>query len=365
MNRFAEKLGEGFASLGHEIEFVDLLAADKNKQLLIDALARQPNMVVGFNGMGAELKTVDKKSVYEISGSEYLAILLDHPAFHTRRTAFAPAGAIAGVCDLSHMDYLQEVWPQHPIFFAPHGGIQDEDYKNTDRPIDILFCGTGLDPNNERRQWQSFPASYHSMLTEAYEGFMESPQAWDSLLLNAAQKRHLYLPRHLMAAMIVQLEMVMRAEYRSLVLKKFDEAGLKVTIMGNGWEHAKFKHHELHKSIEYYDMLKLLCKSKTSLNISPQFFTGTHERVFHSMLNGCVAVTSESRYYIEHLKEGTQYLGYELSTLSKTIETIKELFSSRKKLVDLQNAGRIIAEKDHTWHLPTALQKTMVLLEII
>ena len=349
MNRFAEKLGDGFTGMGHETEFVDLLAADKNRQLLIDALARKPNLVVGFNGLGAELKTADKRSVYEISGSEYLAILLDHPAFHTRRTAFSPGGAIAGVCDLSHIDYLKETWPGHPVFFAPHGGIQSEEYKNTDRPIEILFCGTGLNPEKEREQWKEFPVSYRSMLMEAYEEFLKKPRAWDSLLIHGAEKRHISLPRHLLAAMIVQLEMVMRAEYRTMVLKKFDEAGLKVIIMGNGWEHARFKHHELHPSVESNDALKLMCKSKISLNISPQFFTGTHERVFHSMLNGAVAVTTESRYYVEHLKEGEHYLGYALESLPGTIDKIKGLLDSRKKLDDISHAARAIAERDHTW----------------
>lgn len=349
LNRFCEHLGEGFVHWGHEVEFIDLTEFDKNRQPLIDALARKPNLVVGFNAMGSELRNAEKKSVYELSGSQYLGLLLDHPAFHTGRTARAPAEAIMGVVDPTHIDYLKEACPGRPAFFAPHGGIQGEHHKNSDRPIDILFCGTGLNSENERKQWKDFPVSYQSMLVEAFEEFMKEPQSLDALLLLGAQKRHLYLPRHLLAAMVVQLEIVIRADYRMEILKQLDEAGLKVTIMGNGWEHARFKHHELHPSVEHYEALKLMSQSKISLNASPQFFTGTHERVFNAMLNGAVAVTSGSRYYVEHFKDGEHYLGYDLAEFPRAIERVQQLLASAQKLKEISHEAKVIAARDHTW----------------
>ena len=349
LNRFSEKLGEGLKKIGHEIEMVDLVEADKKKELLIDAMARKPQLVIGFNGMGAEIRTTEQKSIYDISESQYLSLLLDHPAFHTGRTVRAPANAITGVVDRTHIDYLKEISPRHPTFFAPHGGVQSPDYRNADRPIDILFLGTGMNAAKERESWELFPHSYQMIMEEAFEEFLKEPQAWEKLIRAAAERRFMHFPMHLMAPMIVQLEIVMRAEYRMKILKKFDEAGLKVTIMGNGWEHMKFKNHEIHPSTEFYEALKLMTKAKIALNASPQFFNGSHERVFVAMLNGTVPITSASTYYDEHFVDNEHYLAYDLPTLPSAIEKLKELLGTPKKMKAIQQNSLKIAMTDHTW----------------
>lgn len=349
LNRFSEQLAEGLKKLGHQIEVVDLLEADKNRGLLVDALARKPNLAIGFNGMGCDLQTKEKRSVYEIAECGYLQLLLDHPAFHEARLVRSPRTAITGVVDITHLDYLKTTRPHNCAFFAPHGGIQSPEYKNAERPIDILFTGTGMDPEKERKSWAAFPHVYRSILQEAFEEFLKEPRAWDHLIAAAAARHRIHLPTHYMTAMIVQLEIVMRAEYRLRVFKAFDKAGLPITILGNGWEFAKFKHHEIKPSVEYYESLKLTCQAKVSLNASPQFFQGSHERVFVSMLNGAIPITTESIYYQEHFVSGQHYLPYQLDTLPHVLEDLKALMVSKSKLKDVRHEALAIAMRDHTW----------------
>lgn len=349
LNRFSEGLGEGLQKLGHTIEILSPQELQKNHSLLNEALRRQPNLVIGFNGMGADFKATDGRSIYEASGSQYLGLLLDHPAFHQGRLMKAAPHAMAGVVDLSHLEYLKEIWPGHCAFFAPHGGIQCPEHAATERPIDILFLGTGLDPAREKKEWEKFPRTYRHMLQEAYDAFLEKPQAWDKLLLAAASKHRLQLPTHLLGTMIVQLEMIMRAEYRMRVLQAFDKGGLKVTIMGNGWEHAKFRHHELHPSVEFFEGLELMCQAKFALNASPQFFQGSHERVFAAMLNGAIPITTASTYFNEHFIDEEHYLSFELKTLKQAIESLKEIMVSKTRLKEMRQAAKVIALRDHTW----------------
>jgi hypothetical protein len=350
LNRFSEQLAGGLQILNHDVTIVDLLKLKETQGAeLNEALKKKPDLVIGFNGIGVDLKTADNKSLYEAGGICYLELLLDHPAFHAGRVMKSPLNAIAGVVDHTHLDYLKETWPGHPVFFAPHGGIQSAEYENDDRPIDILFLGTGMDPEKARKEWLIFPPSYQSILVEAYEEFLAKPQAWDKLIARGAENRHIPLPTHLIAAMIVQLEIVMRAGYRQKILNEFDKAGLKVTIIGNGWEYTRFKHHELRPSAELYDALRLMTRAKVTLNASPQFFTGTHERVFASMLNGAVSITSGSRYYEEHFKDGEHYLSYDLHTLPQTLEKLKGLMAQPSKLMDIRKNALRISMRDHTW----------------
>ncbi len=349
LNRFSEQLGEGLKKIGHQVEIINLLEADKNRDLLINALANKPNLVIGFNGMGSDIRMKDNRSVYEVAECGYLQLLLDHPAFHEARLVKSPANAITGVVDITHLDYLGKTRPRHSAFFAPHGGIQSPDFKTTDRPIDILFTGTGMDPEKERKSWNQFPHAYRSILQEAFDEFLKEPRAWDLLIATAAARHRVHLPTHLMTSMIVQLEIVMRAEFRLRVFKAFDKAGLPITIMGNGWEFAKFKHHEIKPSVEYYESLKLTCQAKFSLNASPQFFNGSHERVFVAMLNGAVPITTESLYYAEHFVSGQHYLPYHLDTLPHVLEDLKALMVSKTKLKDVRHEALTIAQRDHTW----------------
>jgi hypothetical protein len=348
-NRFAENLHKGFLALGHESEIINLVeSAKKHHAPLMSALARKPNAIIAFNGIGAELMA-GKTSIYEKFGVCYLELLLDHPAFHTSRIRHSPRNAILGVVEQTHIDYLKKTAHTLPSFFSPHGGIQHPNYESTDRPIDVLFLGTGLNPQKEQDEWKVFPIAYQDILHAAYEEFLKKPQAWDILIDQAARAYDIYMPTHLMAAMIVQLEIVMRADYRLKVLKALDDAGIKVTIMGNGWEYAKFKNHELYPSAEYYDAMALMCKSRVSMNASPQFFTGTHERVFMAMLNGSLAFTSRSTYYDAHFTDGQHYLGYDLPSLHEGIDKLKAILGSPAKLAEIRQQALTVAIREHTW----------------
>jgi len=348
-NRFAEHLGEGFAKLGHDVDLLDLQTDKKNALPNIAPIIEgDPDLIVSFNATGADLK-IEGQSIYNLTDCYFLELLLDHPAFHTGRIQRSPKRAIAGVVDRTHLDYLEETWAGHPLFFAPHGGIQHADCHNEDRPIDVLFLGTGLDPQKERAAWKNFPKHFQRLLEESYESFLEKPQPWATLLKESAHRMHIHLPTNLMASLIIQLEIVMRADYRVRILKQFDQAGIKVTIMGNHWEHANFTHHEVHPSVEFHDALKLICKSKVALNASPQFFTGTHERVFAAMLNGALAITSASDYYKEHFTDGEHYLSFNLNSLPDTLQELKDLMAHPKRFAEVRQNAMTLAQKNHTW----------------
>ncbi len=350
MNRFSENLCEGFQELGHEAEILNLLDSSKQKNKpLQSALKRKPHLVIGFNALGAGLHAEENRKIPEFADCAYMALLLDHPAFHLKRVEVMPEDASVGVVDPTHIGYLGQINPRRASFFAPHGGIQSPDFENVDRPIDVLFLGTGMDAARERATWNLLPKMYKLLLEEAFDRFLAKPEAWETLLQDAARARQLYIPPRLLAGMILQLEIVMRAEYRRQILQKLDEAGIAVTIMGNGWEHAKFKHHQLNPSVEFYDALKLMCRAKTVLNASPQFFNGTHERVFAAMLNGAVAVTSASSYYRRHFKEGEHYLSFSLENFDETTEALRSILRTPSARADIRAEALKIALRDHTW----------------
>ena len=71
--------------------------------------------------------------------------------------------------------------------------------------------------------------------------------------------------------------------------------------------------------------LQQISRAKISLNVMPWFKDGAHDRVFNSMLNGAVCLSDGSRYLDECLKDGEDYVKYDLADLAELPGKIRRI----------------------------------------
>ena len=130
------------------------------------------------------------------------------------------------------------------------------------------------------------------------------------------------------------MDLMIRGMMRGKVVKELVDNGIKVHLVGGGWEELECEHPEnmvLYGTMNSKGCLEIQRKSKINLNVMPWFKDGAHDRVFNSILNDAVCVSDESRYLREELAEGEGLCYYDLSQLEELPKLVKSLLVDEKR----------------------------------
>lgn len=360
INRFIEDMELAYERDGQPYVTFDLTEDfEILKQQLIDEFSRaRPLFALGFNAIGQFY--VKDKSVYDMVGFPHLSWLVDHPVHHIarieipvdpelRQAHVADNFGLIATIDREHKQFVDVSFAQkYGCLFLPHGGCKARQRKDESRDIDIVFCGSGVSPEELRNSWKNIDEQERK-LTEIAIEMDEGGDRLSTLELVAKtfsdqdQKPN----RKLFIRIMQKVERYGRARERLNCLNALDDAGLKVLVFGKGWEFARFKAHEIKKDLAFEEALDVFQKSKTSLNASSFFHDGAHERIFSSMLNGAVPLTNGSKYLDE--LEGFSSVVEKYDCLESLVEVTKNALGNELELQEKSDAGRILADQGHTF----------------
>jgi len=350
VDRFLTEIEAGFCELGHEILTVDVKAADFVAQAK-QKFAQGPAFSFTFNGAG-HLLQIEGKSLFDVIGAPFFNQLLDHPVHQFERLDGNIDNEILGCVERSHLTYLDATFSGgKTVFFIPHGGTQASERNEGERPIDILFSGSGKDPEGIREGIQGLPPALFRVVEGAVEILRASPASpVHEAVDEACRSEHVAPPalyRHVPLTRVV--EAYLRSLWRVEVLEALDAAGISVQIYGDGWDFARFEHHVVNPAVDYGESLLMLTQAKVALNVSPQFFSGSHERVLDAALNGAACLTTRSAYFAETFAADQEMVFHDVSEPASVVDQARSLLEDDSRRSDMARAAKISADKKHTW----------------
>lgn len=127
--------------------------------------------------------------------------------------------------------------------------------------------------------------------------------------------------------------------YREKVIVTLLNNGVELHVYGDSWKASYFAKHwliKIHPSVTGDDVLKVMAKSKISLNIMAWHKDGFTERIANSMLNGSVVVFDTSTQLEELFVNNKDLVLFNLSNLNDLLKRIKNLLSSPENLKDFK-----------------------------
>lgn len=352
VDRFLLEIEQGFMKLGHETLVVDVKSPDfvaRTQQ----RFAQEPAFVFTFNGAG-HLLQIEGKSLFDVIGTPFFNFLLDHPAHQYSKLDGAIENEILTCVERSHLDFLDSFFAgKKSAFFVPHGGTLHDQQNEGDRPIDVLFCGSGKDHEIILKGIHALPAPLVRVVDGAIEILKASPAVPPHQAIEeSCRAEHVAPPalyRQVPLTMVV--ESYLRNLWRFETLDALDKAGVSVQIYGNGWEFARFENHVLNNPVDYDQSLGLVTQSKLVLNVSPQFFSGSHERVMDAALNGAACLTSRSSFLAEVFSPDSEMTFYDVSEPSSVVEQSRSLLDDDVRRSDMSQAAKLTAGRKHTWQV--------------
>lgn len=367
---FSKQMGKTFELLGYEVFYFDQCKEYRSLSDLLWFCEPGVTAAVSFNfdGCSGEDYFIDSEGIsfFDARDILFINIVVDHPFYYHKFLPYLPKNYIQISIDREHEAYLKRFFPELKRGpFMPLGGTglwkKDALPGWEDRPCDIVFAGNYNPPSAFEpvinRHGKEYAEFYYSIIHDLIRHPWKS---MDTTIIEhlerdvediAAAGSHEAMLKEAMPNMIF-IDLYVRHYFRGRVIKTLADSGLQVTCYGAGWDQLDCRHPENiinGKGLDSLGCLQQISRSKISLNVMPWFKDGAHDRVFNSMLNGAVCVSDGSFYMDEILKDGKDYIKYDLSKLEMLPEKIEDILADRGKWEYMVRSGYKRASRGHTW----------------
>ncbi len=296
-------------------------------------------------------------------------IIVDHPYHYhdfIREQLKKRADRYTQICiDQLHIAYMQRYFPQVKLGpFLPTAGTELLCRPWEERTTDILFTGTYVCPSHFdvfiNRNGEEYSRFYHSIIDEV----LADPQ---QLLENVTRRRLVEEIPEVTEEEIREtlghiqfLDYYIRFSLRGNVVAALADAGLKVHIIGAGWENLPCRHPEnliLSPYASSEECLLALADAKLALNVLPCFHAGAHDRIFNTMLAGAVCVTDSNAYLDQILIDEENVILYDRERPEKLADRLTAFLQPQMdaKMQKIAERGRKLARTGHTWEARTKI----------
>jgi hypothetical protein len=195
--------------------------------------------VLSFAAFGAEISNPQGLSLYDYFGVRFIGWTVDHPAFHYERAISPITRRYAVLANPSQFDFMDAVGVK-AVKVPLLAGADDLSARAepfAKRPIPLLLAASWI--GHPKRWWASAPGTPVAAIAEAViEGLDGDPEADLFAAYQGALQRLGYdLPfDQNMARVLAEILLYVRQRDRIRLVEAIAEAGLPLTLCGDGWE---------------------------------------------------------------------------------------------------------------------------------
>lgn len=345
---FAQKLAEGFRSLGLEVDEYQGNLDEKIWRRIFQK-ANQ-DFVLSFNRSGAFSNGVYWWDQY---GLPSFSLLVD-PVYYAREL-FTSKQAILTCVDRGDVEFAKSHGCER-VFFLPHAADRDLfDQPPIDKEYGVVLIGSCYDPDSFRAEWQKkLPPELAQVVEEAVQCALGPEQIhfYDAVIA-IAKTRGIEEEVVLTHNLPFYVDHFMRGYDRLRLLQAIRDVPVHVfggtCMQVKGWNYYLKGQSNivLHPSLPFPEAIQIMRKAKICLNSVPSFPDGSHERVFYSLGGYCLPFTTESRFLREEFGELIGY--YRHDRLSSVNDDLIKILRDEKDLKERVESARAIARSRHTW----------------
>ena len=395
---FSRQMAVQFEKMGYLVFFYDLRDEEHSARKLRKFIRTGETVLVTFNFEGLEKEVgVYKEGIGYIWDSYKIPcynIAADHPYFYHERLSDLPADYHHISIDRFQEQYFKEFYPEYyHEGFLPLAGTkllvsgegenikEREEMLRKENPVgeknsgDVVEMQRTGETVTHGKKYNvimtgnytelSFFEPYINWINDEYAAFyrgiigelIEKPwQTVEQVALAHCEREMGKEPNaelRIALSKMIFIDMYVRNYWRGKVVRTLVNAGVKVDVVGKGWEKLEDvtckENLIIHPQTDSLTCLEMISQSKISINVMPWFKDGAHDRVFNSILNGAVCVSDTSKYLCEELSEGEGICYYNLQELDKLPIKVKDLLQNEKEMQDIVARGTAKVQDMHTW----------------
>lgn len=370
---FSMQMAKTFQEAGIEVWFWDLEKPKESRKEFQSFYQKGETVFLTFNFIGLSEETQFEwnghKSVWETFEIPCYCIMVDSPIYYFKQLSSIHNYLTLLCIDRQHIKFIEEYYPKYgKVYFLPLGGTGlSQNLAYRDRKYDVVFAGNYVALSNLMKHLKGVDEENKAFYFEIIQKLKEQPNLpLEQTMISYLKKEIPKITRHEILACLygmVFVDLYIRSYFRREIVCSLAEAGIKVVVLGKDWELSECKHMDnliMTGQVDSKTCLEYMGNAKISLNIMPWFKEGAHDRIFNSMLQGCVSVSDTSQYITENLIDGQDYISFSLEKRKELPEKIKKLLSESDYAEKIALQGSQKAAKEHTWK-----QRALIFLKIV
>lgn len=365
---FSDMLANELQKRGHEIFILNLSdpSADSPHSFIhfTEFISRKIDAVICFDGMGTREDMLI--NTWNVHQAVVVDILLDPPLRFHATMENHPQNYLLFCCDRDHVEYVKKYFGQTVphVDFMPHVGVMPK----IDTPVipyegkkyDILFSGTYYHPESMFAKIEKFfekDTPIYKFYQFVYNCLInDSSLTMEQAVLQTIQKTRFDPEPDELKTLLNYSESVdwaIRMYYRGCVIDVLADAGFELYLLGRGWEnHSSVSYpnvHRINDRIPYEKTLSYMADAKLNLNVFPWFKSGTHDRIFNTLLQHSLPLTDPSRWITENFTDGEDIVLYDLKHLEQLPEIVNSLLWDSERAEAMIQKGYDKVIHNFTW----------------
>jgi hypothetical protein len=328
----------------------------------------------GFAGIGATLAHVDpttkaNRNFWDTVRVPFISILADQPSHQPRNHRVASRYVVNGYVFRDFFDLQRRLIrsPQVSVIL-PHACAPNPHRDKTPwtrRSHRMVFVKSGGDPVAFRAQWAQFPARLRAILEEAStEALRRSTGDISELVLSCFESHGIDVgDRHeLLFAVLQQVDLYIRLVHATQMAQAL--CRVPAEIIGARWEHidksgakARFL-----PPVNAAALAELFADTQFIVNTTPNFSSGTHERVLYGFTAKACIVSDDNDFARRRFGAVPSYFGFDW-TDPDWAEKLAARFADRETYDDRMQPALDLVESE--FNLARLMQAMSEIAELV
>lgn len=314
----------------------------------------------GLSHFLLQMRTGEQVPIFDVFEVPYVGMLFDHP-FNQTITRIVARRLHVTYPDLGHPEQVRAIYPELRLsgaVFAPpaiRAGSECPAAGGADRDVDVLYVGN-LDVHALERFWRDsanvhWRPMYDAGICDAIaDAALTEPERSYHLSVEAAMAQvGPQSPGFDLLSQMRGVEWFLRARLRRDAVLALAGSGLRMLVVGRGWESIDLPACVEHRpAIEYESLLRLAGRARICLD-SSTYLDGANDRIFTYALNGAVCFTNAAGYLRSQFSGDDGVRFYSMLQLDELAECVRELLARPAALRAAGEHARTRVLAAHTW----------------
>ncbi len=355
----ADKICRGFENCGYQVDVIDILAEQGPEKWM--AVGEKIEEYEFYFSIQALFWNLEQQELPWLQDMRRVGWIVDDPVYHAARLLLS-TGKKANIL-ISRDSHAEQVRREYSKFDRVatlyNGGFVGEqkiDYRSKD--IDVFFPGTYMSIRKAEEEIQNMDNGFREIANQVKNRIVgrNLASAWQTELGRYLSEINFAISDtefETLERVMGPLDNYQRACMRVSIIEALLQSGIRVTVVGEGWDGYEGKGREnltilSDKGMDITEVIALMGRSKIVLN-NTNILDGMHERIITAMLANAVSVTNEYEIMNNFFESGKELVTFPLNQIEKLPQIVADLLANPDKAERIAQAGYEAALRAHTW----------------